>query len=253
MSTSYPKRQVTLAGFCAAVVLLACCAIGPSRPTGAHPIECAAAGETLQYSAVFTPGSSSNPVDTLIVTFRAQKPTSTEAEGVLRRCLLRASTAVRIDYGTPANAWFNNDDDPLPLIDGSSALFYNPKTGTTQTWNERQGVKVLETKREGYTVEYREEKTLVAPFGKSAIVTVVFPNEPEQAEIQKILAAELLAAVALQPTKLDTKAFANVGPSTDRAAQQQIRDAKGVLLDVEFIAKSGRVRDQDAAILRTIR
>jgi hypothetical protein len=99
-----------------------------------------------------------------------------EAEGVLRRCLQQARTAVRIDYETLANTWFN-DDGPLPLIDGSSHLAYDPKTGKVQTWNEREGVKPSEAKRDGYTVAYQEDKVLVPPYGKFATIDILFQIE----------------------------------------------------------------------------
>ena len=86
----------------------------PSRPTSKRRVECAApSGETLTYEAEFIPGRASSPVDSLTVTFRGTKPTSSFAETVLRRCLQAAPTTVRIDYEVLADAWFN-DDGPAP-------------------------------------------------------------------------------------------------------------------------------------------
>ncbi len=253
MPNTYWMNRLISAGCFTAVVLLASCAGGgPSRPTSERRIECAAPGEALQYEATFDPGTASNPVDTLMVTFRAKKPTSSEAEDVLRRCLQETTTAVRIDYETLANTWFN-DDGPLQLIDGSSHLAYDPKTGKVQTWNEREGVKPSEATRDGYTVEYQENKILVPPYGKFATLDVLFQKPPEQATILKILATEVVAAVNKQPTKLNTTAYAKTGPTTDRAAQAQIRGSSGVFLNAEFDAKSGQVRDQDGRLLQTIK
>jgi hypothetical protein len=251
--TRFRRWHLISAVGCAAVALLnSCKSAGPERPTRERRIECEAPGETLQYEAAFHPGKASNPVDTVTVTFRAKKPTSTEAEGVLRRCLQQATTVVRIDYETLANTWFN-DDGPLPLIDGSSHLSYDPKTGKVQTWNEREGVKPMEAKRDGYTVSYQEDKIAVRPYGKFATIEVLFQKAPGQAEILKILATEVATAVSKQPTKLNTTAYAKTGPPNDRAAQEQIRGSSGVFLKVEFDAKSGRMRDQDSRVVQTIK
>lgn len=120
-----------------AAALLASCGTsaptGPPRPTSARAIECAAAGS---YTAEFIPGTASNPVDNLQVTF-TKKPTPAEADEALRRCIDAASKTVRIDYDTLVNAWFS-EEGPLPLSDGSRHLAYDPKTGRVQTWNERE-------------------------------------------------------------------------------------------------------------------
>ena len=221
---------------------------GPPRPTSERTIECAGSGS---YTAEFIPGAASNPVDNWQVTF-TKKPTSTEAEAALRRCIDAASRTVRIDYETLVNAWFN-EDGPLPLSDGSDHLAYDPKTGKVQTWNEREGVKPSQTKREGYTVEYQEDKILVPPYGKFATLDVLFEKPPAQAEIVTILTREVASALDKQSTKLDTTAYAKSGPATDRAAQKQVRGSSGVFLNVRFDAKSGQVRDQDRRLLRTIK
>ena len=143
---------------------------------------------------------------------------------------------------------------PLPLIDGSKHLAYNPKTGKVQTWNEREGVQPTQAKRDGYTVEYQEKKRAVPPHGKFASMDVLFEKPPsEEAEILKILTTEIIAAVSKQSLKLDTTAYAQSGSSTDRAAQKQIRGASGQYIHVEFDPKSGRVRDQDGRVRQMIR
>jgi len=128
-----------------------------------------------------------------MVTFRARKPTSTEAEGVLRRCLEEAVSSFRIDYETLANTWFN-EDGPLALIDGSPHLAYDPKTGKVQTWSERQGVKPSHARRDGYSVEYQEDKIAVPPYGKFATIHVLFKEPPELGQILKILTTEVATA-----------------------------------------------------------
>jgi hypothetical protein len=195
--------------------------------TGERRIECAVQGETLKYEAVFAPGSVKNPVDSVAVTFRMRKPSSSDAETIVRRCLKAATTSVLVDYEILPNAWFN-DDGPLPLIDGAGHLAYDPKTSKVQTWNERQSVRPVQVKRVGYTVTYQEDKIAVPPFGKFATINVLFQRPREQGEVLKILTTEVQAAVSEQSTKLGTTACAMSGPATDRAAQKQIRGESGV-------------------------
>jgi hypothetical protein len=130
-----------IAASVAAAVLASCTASSSSpgleRPTRDHPIKCEAPETGLRYFATFTPGRSGNRVDMLMVTFD-KRPTSTDVERVLRRCLQIAATSVRIDYQTIANA-FHNDAGPLPLSDGSSSLFYDPTTSKVQTAKELFG------------------------------------------------------------------------------------------------------------------
>jgi hypothetical protein len=94
---SHIMAKTVICAGCIAVLVTAC-ASGPNRSTREQPIECGAPGETLQYEARFTPGTSKNRVDMLMVTFRGSKPSSSDAETVLRRCLQATTTAVRIDY-----------------------------------------------------------------------------------------------------------------------------------------------------------
>jgi hypothetical protein len=260
MSISSSMSSLSLAG--AAVVLLASCADSDrpashrrtsNRPTSDRVVSCTEPGETLKYEAIFSPGTARHPVDTLAVNFRAPKPTSDDAERALRRCLQRATATVRFDYETLVNAWFN-DDGPLPLTDGSRNLAYDPKTGKVQTWNEREGMKPVATKRRiGYIVEYQENKILVPPYGNFATIEVVFQKVPDEAQISTILAAQVVSAVNQQSTKLNTTAFAKSGSETDRVAREQIRGSSGVFLNIEFDPKSGRLRDQDGNILHTMR
>ena len=259
------SSRIRIPSFCLglALVLAACDAkssntppqaSGPERPTRARAIDCPlqSAGN-LKYEAEFTPGSAKNPVDMLTVTFRGRKPSSADAEGVLRNCISAAKTAVRIDYETLVNAFFN-DDGPLPLIDGSSSLAYDPKAAKVQTWNEREGVKPTRAKGDGYTVEYEEQKVLVPPYGKFASLGVLFQRPPKQPDaILKILTAEVEKAVSKQHTKLDTTAYAKTGPVSDPAGQKQVRGPKGVYLRAEFDAKTREIRDQDGVLLGTIK
>jgi hypothetical protein len=129
---------------------------GPRRPTSALTFTCAGSGSD---TAEFIPGDSKHPVDNLQVTF-TQRPTPTEAEAVLRQCIDAASTSIRIDYETLVNAWVG-DDGPLPLIDGSRHLAYDPKTNKVQTLNEREA-KAPATSRKPPTPE-RSEAPLSPP------------------------------------------------------------------------------------------
>jgi hypothetical protein len=219
-----------------AVSLCACAPAGPERPTSKRTIECGPSGG---YLAEFDPGDAKIGVDTLTVTFSKQKPTSRDADAAVRACIDATAKTVRIDYELLANAWFN-DDGPLQLIDGSNHLAYDPKTGKTQTLNEREGVKPIETKRDGYTVRYQEDKILVSPFGKFATLDVLFEKPGTSSQITTILAREVKSAIEAQPAKLDTTAYAMTGP-----AREQIRGNGSRYLSVTFDAKSGELRDQD--------
>jgi hypothetical protein len=227
-------------------------ASGPSRPAGEWPIEC---GGASQYEAKFSPGGTSGnrgKADFLYVTFKGSRPSSAEAEPILRRCLQAATTAVRIDYETLAIASF--DDFPLPLLDGSSGLFYDPKTSRVQTWNEHKGIKpAVETKREGYTVVYQERVDDVELHGEFARIDVLFQKPPSEAEIRKILRAELAAATSKQTPKRNTIALAKTGSTSDPAGQKRVEGAKDVYLSVKFDAKTGQMREVGEVGFSTVR
>jgi hypothetical protein len=252
MTTS--KRRLLTSISLAVVISCEARPTGPPRPSRAQKIDCStdAAGSGLRYSAEFSPGTSKNPVDMLMVTFVGSKPTSGQAEGVVRVCIAAAKTSVRIDYEVLANAFFN-DDGPLSLSDGSSSLTYDPKTAKVRTWNEREGIQPALTKGAGYTVEYEEHKIAVPPFTKIASMEILFqPALKQSGDVVRILKAELEKAVSKQPTKLDTTAYAKTGPADDRIAQKQI-GPRGHYLSMEFDAKSGEIRDQDGRVLGTIK
>jgi hypothetical protein len=140
------------------------------------------------------------------------------------------------------------------LLDGSDHLVYDPKTGKVQTWNERQGIKPVQTQREGYTVEYAERPDQLAPHGKAARIDVLFQKPPSEAEILKILTTELVAATGKQTPKLDTAAWAKTGPATDRAAQTHVEGASGGrhlgrYLVVYFDPETGQIRDRPGNVL----
>jgi hypothetical protein len=105
---------------------------GPRRPTSALTFTCAGIGSNL---AEFIPGDIRNPVDNLRVIF-TKRPTPTEVEAALRQCIDAASKHIRIDYEMLVNVWVG-ENGPLPLIDGSRHLAYDPKTNKVQTMNER--------------------------------------------------------------------------------------------------------------------
>jgi hypothetical protein len=66
------KRSVasvmSLAALVASTSLAEAASSGPPRPKSERRIECSTPGEALRYEAMFTPGTTSNPVDTLMVT-----------------------------------------------------------------------------------------------------------------------------------------------------------------------------------------
>jgi hypothetical protein len=151
-----------------------------------------------------------------------------------------------------ATAW-RGQEGPLSLPDGSSNLSYNPKTGTIQTWHEREGVKPVVSTNRSYDVVYTEEKVAVPPYGKFAMIDVVFTKAPAEGVIYQALVKEIRSAVSHQSPRLNTTAFAKSGPRTDPAGQWQIAGKNGKYISAEYDPKTGEVRSGSEKLLTTIR
>lgn len=198
---------------------------------------------------------------TLDVIFNGTRPSSEQAETVLRTCVLATAKTFHIDGEMLVSAWYNptgsgdDEDGPLPLKDGSLHLSFEPTTGRIQTWNEREGIHpTTRSDPSGqYFAEYKEEKVLVPPYGKFASLQVVFQKPTPEADVYTAVVAELKRAVQGQTTKLSTTAYAMTGPRGNKAAQQQVRDSNGKTIVVEFDPKNGQIRAHDGRSLGTIR
>jgi len=161
-----------------------------------------------------------------------------------------------------AEAWYNptatgssdNDEGPLPLVDGSLHLSYDPNTRQVRTWNEREGVRVStrEDPNAQYFTAYTEEKVLVPPFDKFASLEVVFKIVPAETAVYATLVSELKRAVQGQPKRLSTTAYAKTGPKSDKAAQRQVRGRNGKYIVIEFDPKDGTISTFDGKVLGSV-
>jgi len=203
-------------------------------------IRCSAPDVPIRSTAEYSPVSP-GVAPTLMVTF-ASRPTSTQAEAVLRACIAAAAKTHRIGAEMLANAWVG-EDGPLTLPDGSNHLSYDPKTGGVKTWNEREGVKpkVESVAGGAYFTEYKEQKVLVPPYGKFATVNVVFTKPPTEAAALAAVVRELQTAVKKQTPLLHTTGYAMTGRRSDPASQEQIRARNGKYIVLEFDPKSGQI------------
>ena len=240
-------------------VLLTALAIGSA---GGKAITCSVPTVPLRSQAEYVAGTPGIP-PTLAVTFNKIRPSSEQAESVLRACISALAKTVRVNGELLANAWYNpaptgstaNDEGPLPLRDGSLHLSFDPKTGRIRTWNEREGVRPMmrDDPKGEYFTEYTEEKIVVPPYGKFASLDVVFVAPPPEAVISTTLIAEVKRAVQRQTTKLNTTAYAKTGPRGNKAAQRQVRGSNGKFIGVEFDSKDGQIRTLEGKILGSIR
>ena len=224
---------------------------GPPRPTSKTIVPCSVSGRG-QVQAEFLPGSPKNPVDSLQVTFHDDMPSSDIADVALRSCIEAMRTAVRVDYETLVNAWFN-DEGPLDLPDGSSALAFDPKTGTVRTWNEREGVQRQQQTRSGYSVEISERKMAVPPFSPLVTIDLLYAETPSPVTAEKAMVDEIRAAVQHEIRRYKTSAYTHVGPATERNNRKQVRGASGQYLSAAFDPKTGEIRNQDNGLLATIK
>lgn len=227
------------------------------------PISCSVPTVLIRSQAEYVAGVQGKIAPTLAVTFNKIRPSSDQAESVLRACIAVLAKTTRIESELVANAWYNpaaigssgNDEGPLPLRDGSRHLSFDPRTGKVRTWNEREGIRpttaVAPTGQ--YFTEYTEQKVLVSPFGKFASIDVVFQKAPTEAVTVAALITEIKQAVQGQATRLNTTAYAKVGPRGDRAAQQQIRGSNGKYIVIEFEPKTGQIRSLDGKVFDSIR
>jgi hypothetical protein len=138
------------------------------------------------------------------------------------------------------NVWYSvsgrkDNDDVVALLDGSDHLVYRPETKDIVTWKEREGEKTIVTENaQAYFVEYTEHNVLVSPFGKFAIMAVVFNKAPTEKAAFDALIAQVTSAVGGQPTKLDTTAYAYIGSRGDPAGRRPIKGSDGKTVTVEF-------------------
>jgi hypothetical protein len=220
---------------------------------GEQAVDCSDPSVAINYTASFEPGKPKVIAPTLQVTF-TKRPSSTDIENALRTCIAKTASTWDINGEMLANAW-RGEQGPLPLPDGSSGLVYNPETGSTQTTNEHEGVKSVASAPAGrsYHVVYSEEKVAVPPYGKFAMMDVVFEKAPAEEAIYRALVVEIRAAVVRQSPRLNTTAFAKYGPRTNPAGQRQIADKSGKFISAEYDPKNGEVRSTSGKLLTTIR
>ena len=224
-------------------------------------VACAVSSVSVRYVAEYSPGSGRQPVPTLTVVFYSTRPTSAQAETVLRACIDVAVKTFHVEGEMLANAWFSrtgsqaDEEGPLPLKDGSRHLSFDPKTGRVRTWNEREGVRpsVAENPDQHYVVEYREDKVLVPPYGKFATLEVLFEQRPSEAAMYEILVTEIVKAVTKQQVRISTSAYAKTGPRNDPASKRQIRGSSGRYIFAEFNPKDGKIRDENGRQIGTVR
>ncbi len=241
-------------------VLVAALALGGAN---GKVISCSVPTVPIRSQAEYLAGVPGKFPPTLTVTFNKTRPSSDQAESVLRACIAALAKVVRIDGELLANAWYNpsatgssdNDQGPLPLRDGSRHLSFDPTTGKIRTWNEREGIRpsTRDNPKGQYFTEYIEKKVLVKPYGKYASLEVVFQRAPSEAAAVAVLITEIKRAVQGQATRLATTAYAKVGSREDRVSQQQIRGSNGKYITVEFDPKAGQIRSTDGKILDSIR
>jgi len=93
----------------------------PSQPTN---VACA---DSRDVSARFTPGTAEYTRDAIALTFSGRRPTASEAETALRKCVNSVADHLRVVYEMIAEARYR--DEVLALPDGSVGLRYDPSTG----------------------------------------------------------------------------------------------------------------------------
>jgi hypothetical protein len=247
--------------------LLCCLLLATSHAVGAgsqkttgSALDCAAtlpAG--MKATASFSP-ERRGVVAMVDVTFRGRRPTSADAERVLRGCMDAALKQFGRAVDVMGTAWHSAsgqdaDDKMVPVTDGSDHLVFDTKTGKILTWKEREGTKTVRSTNPtgGYFVEYEEENVLVRPGDKFATVNVVWAKKPDTATIYRVLIDELKKAVAKQPRKWPTTAFANTGSRANPSSQQQIRGSTRAYINVEYNPKTGNVTDEQGKVVDAIK
>ena len=243
------------------VVLLLLCSLacsggrtgasGKPVAVGRQPIDCVDLS-AVDYTAIYEPARPKLP-PTVDVTF-VRMPSSADIEKTLRACIARTAATWDIGAEMLAMAW-RDDEGPLSLPDGSSNLVYDPKTSAIQTSNEREGVKPIVSTAANrlYHVVYTEEKAAVPPYGKFALIDVVFVKAPSEDVTTQTLVKEIRSAVSRQSPRLNTTAFAKAGPRSNPAGQWQIAGANGKYISAEYDPKTDEVRTLSGNLLATIR
>jgi hypothetical protein len=196
----------------------------------------------------------------LQVVFIGTKPTSAQAEAVLRACITVVAAKFAVPREMLANAWFAkvspsaDDEGPLTLPDGSDALVFDPIAKRTRTFSDRNGVQPTTRNAGPYFTVYREDNVIVPPYGKFASLDVVFPpGKVPEADIYKALVQEMEKAVRAQSPRLSTSAYAKSGVKANSAGQVLIRGNDGKYIRVECDPKDGKIRDRRGTVLGTTR
>jgi hypothetical protein len=239
-------------------ILITALAMGDARSI---VVVCSEPTVPMRSQAEYLPGVPGKTPPALWVTFNKTRPSSQQAEAVLRACILALTKTIRVDEEMIAEAWYNSAaagttdrDELLPLPDGSRHLSFDPKTGRVQTWNKREGIRssTREDPKGQYFIEYTEKKRAVPPHDKFASIDVIFATPPAEAAIYATLVAEIKRVVQAQTTKLDTTAFAKTGPRGNRAEQHGVRGGNGKFILIYFDPKNGTIRSFDGKILGSL-
>ena len=222
-------------------------------------VTCSIPTVAIHTQAEYLPGSRGITAPTLVLTFNKTRPSSQQAEALLRACILQVTKTIRVDEEMVANAWYNpaatgttdHDEGPLTLPDGSRALFFDPNTQRIQTWKEREGIRPSrrDDPKGEYFIEYTEEKRLVAPYDKFATLSIVFATLPTEAAMYEKLIAEVRKAVQTQKPKLEPIGSVKTGPRGNRIEQRAVRGSSGKYIVVYFDPKDGKIRNLDGKVL----
>jgi hypothetical protein len=224
-----------------------------SRPSSERRIDCPTPGSPYQYTARFIPGEARSPNDNLYVTFTQRRPSSAEAAAILQTCIATTAKTVRIDYEMLATAWFNKEG-PLPLPEGAATLNYDPKTRTIKSPNYRTATPpAVVVKLPEYTVEVRTTTIPMPPHGNLVTLDVIFPREPAEPDVVKVLVKAIQDNVRTQKTKVNTAAYAKVGPTGPGSVRQQILGANKAFLSAHYDPKTSEIRDQDRRVVGSIK
>jgi hypothetical protein len=223
------------------VLLVAVVVVVSANQLGAEtPLKCGGPG----YTAKYTPATPSFP-PTVDVTFRGARPTSAAAEAALRKCMTEVVQTMFVTADVLGEARYSrtgrdNDDARVVLPDGSQLVVYDIKARRIVTWNERQGVKpATTTQGVGYFTEYQEQKILVQPGGKFAMLAVVFAKIPTEKVAYDTAIEEIRKAIRANGERMATTAVVYIGPKDDKAARRPMRGADNKSIMVHFDPKRG--------------
>ena len=212
------------------------------KAVNAESLECVGAGFRATYRAGVQGG-----VATVDVIFRGPLPSSLSAESALRQCMLEAVRMRAITSETLGTVWHTasgseDDENIVPLRDGSDHLVYEPTEKRIVTWKNREGERTVVATSESYFTEYTEHKVHAPSGGKFASIAVVFPVEPSEALAYEALTQQVRVAVARQTSRIITTAYAYVGLRSDPASRRVVKASNGRAVTVEFDPKrNGRL------------